>query len=266
MTKKELKEWVDVIIIFLAHPDHRELEFDYYELADFSEIPQHQHVHVFNELWNTYPKLIDAKPSLKPKIKISKAGLEYAEKFDDQIYFTTGQSVFDQPIDMTMPETCKFIFEKHISNGGTLAWFRETFRPNPPRNLYPAKDLLLHSGLIINTRKYYTVIAPPYIEATSYEDAIRIMKEREEKSKANTTHVSVGGDMIQSPILQDSFLDTNPTLYPNQNISTDAPKTNQTDGSLMKFWKLISDNKLISTILAALILAAIYYFFGIKTK
>lgn len=87
----------------------------------------------------------------------------------------------------------------------------------------------------------------------------------QEKEIPPTQHIQIGGDVTNSNLSQLSDLrDANPVLYPNQNMSKDDKKTNQTPGSLMKFWTLISDNKLISTILAALILAAIYYLFKIK--
>ncbi len=221
MTDKETKDWVNLVVFYLAHPDRRDSEFDYFSLAEALGIAGHDQKTVFNALWNTSPKLINGRPSLKPLIKITNPGIEYADKLDADIYITTGQSVFDNPIDMTMPETCKFVFEKHIANRGTIAWLRETFRPNPPRNLYAAKDLLLHSGLIINSRTYFTIIAPPFLSATSYEDALRILKERDEKSKGNTTNVNVGRDMVHSPVIQDSRLEESPMT---QSVNTTPNK------------------------------------------
>jgi hypothetical protein len=56
-----------------------------------------------------------------------------------------------------------------------------------------------------------------------------------------------------------------PILIPIDKEPKDDKKTNQIEGPLKKFWKFISENKLISTILAALIVATLYYFFfGVK--
>lgn len=68
--------------------------------------------------------------------------------------------------------------------------------------------------------------------------------------------------------IQDSeIFEASPTFMPTQNITQEDKKTNQTSGLLMKFWKLISENKLISTVIAGLLLTVIYYFlFGVKPK
>jgi hypothetical protein len=197
----EKRAYFNTIVIYLS--SHKDEEVGYDTLAEILKIPSESRREIFNKLWNSHPKLISGKPAFKnPMIRITKDGLEYASRLDDEYYSEKGTSLFDTPIDMTLKETCKLVFEKHLPSG-SLIWHKDTFKPNPPRNLFEARAVLIDGKYLIPHAGNKTTISSIVINATSYEDAQRIMNEKNSPSINASTNINVGRDMNLDKSSQD---------------------------------------------------------------
>lgn len=215
----ERTKYYNRVILFLAMPQNRDKEFGYDDLAIDLRIPQEYIEPVQNALWNSVDKCINAKRALKnPLISITDSGLKYANKLEELYFEQTGLPIFTNFIDMTIQDTCELIFQKHKeSSSFSLVWHSDTFKPNTPRNVHEAKEIMLRKEVIFYPQhsKIKTILNDDIHSASSYKEAVTILEEKKLALLAK---------------IENSFNQTtsNTTNAPNSPITTNGGTTQQT--------------------------------------
>ena len=191
------------------------------------------------------------------------------ERKEMAIHTITEKGIIAYKINIILPDVYKFLSTKRFDD--FFYWGELKEKANITDDI---EEILLsklyHDNYIKKSIIKGSEENGDFLEVTQRFKLVYSGLEEKKSSTATDNSIHIHGNenkIATSGAIQDSFLDTRPTLYPSQNMKQEDKKTNQTPGSLMKLWTFISENKLISTILAGLIIAAIYYFlFGIRPK
>lgn len=267
----EVRKWIYIVLCDFENPKAHD---QFYTLSDsFNklDVPIPLRESVFQVMFRDERYIMVIKESVKKFnhiIKIEAKGLAYLEKVRTSVFETTEEILDAIMIDNTFEETFQIIFDLHKKNNNRVTWTKETLKPNVPTNWHTARQMMIEEKILfkISTSSVVvTSISQPVMNCTTYEEAHKLLEEKNKPKEVSSKTIHAR-DIISSNVGQDSdFREATPPLYPNQRVTKDEAATNQTSGVAMKFWKLISENKLISGVLTILIIALIYYlFFGIK--
>lgn len=264
MSEKERDEFADQAILYMYDNEKEGVVIKHKNLFSLLNIPFEYHAPVLNKLTRSTKRYVESKPGINVEIWLSAEGKQYAANLKSKKELVLKH----QQIELYKFNALTTLKQHGI--GVEAVWKSIAQEAGIPDSYSDdIKNILYDEGLMVKTKVAqgmgdlvrgqsriagYLLSLPKPISPVSVTD------------NSNTHQINIGGNVQNSNLSQLSDLrDTSPVLYSAQNMITDDKKTNQTEGSLMKFWKLISENKLISTILSALILSIIYYFlFGKK--
>ena len=174
----ERTNYLNQVILFLAHPDNRKTEFGYDDLAEMLGVPKEYKGHVWDALMSSNG-LISGKPALKnPLIKIAPNGLKYADGLEQNYYDKYGTPIQANFVDMTMNQTCELIFQEHKKSPTfSMIWTKEPFKPYVPKNVGEAKEIMDRKGIIFQSShsNIKTILSDNYHQAEDYNEALKYL-------------------------------------------------------------------------------------------
>jgi hypothetical protein len=247
MTSQELEPLCFKVLQYLYSADdekafhHSDTVCDIVGIAKDKELRRQ----ILDELYHQRPRLIDSHSGglLNAQIRLNTQGREHV--------------LFNTPINMSdINATCEQIF-KHLKEKGKIHWHSGTYSLFP-RDANEATELMERQG-VVYTKTTGTIpsrttrLEPDIINATSYNEALRMIGEKNKPSPS--THIAE----------QYNFPNTHGTAIGKVSGSQNEIKTVQTTPKKERGWKDILREEVIKHGVRYLFTALIFFTTGLIT-